>query len=149
MHTNSKTDSADFDFGPRNFYSEETKAFWDQHAAIVRSWLKEMKAADNDFWRSARHAAFCLVSFREFEAEQRDEPPHWREFDVEKFLFSDLQEAGTVCLFGSVSIFFDQLLEGLRRFCDGGLIVPGLLQVWLAAFEAARPRFLDQYQDPE
>ncbi|MDD9941976.1 MAG: MopE-related protein [Myxococcales bacterium] len=62
------------------------------------------------------------MSHRELEAQALCEGPHWRSFDVERILFFDLHEGGTVSFFGSVPIFFSQLVEALERFARAGII---------------------------
>jgi len=134
-----------FHFGHVEYESVEQKLFWEMHEPVVRAWITEMRARGDPWWQSAQHAADCLVSHREFEGEQTGEL-HWREFDVDNFLFHDLHEGGTVGFFGSVPIFFDQLVEAFERFLAAGIIDKELGTPWLGQLRASRARFLNYYR---
>lgn len=136
----------DFDFKPLCFYTKAREDFWNLHDPPVRAWLSEMHAAGDPWWHSAKHAAYCLVSFRESAAEHTG-APHWREFDVESFLFHDLHEGGTVAFFGSVEMFFEHIVAAFVRFLAAGIIEREPGKEWLAQLHAARPRFLAHYAD--
>lgn len=139
--------TSDWTFGPLHPYSEEQAAWWRMHEPIVDEWLREMEAAGDPWWQSAQHAAYCLVSYHEFRAEMEGGAPSWDRFDVADFLFHDLAEGGTVAMFGSVAIFFDQLVEAFRRFAEAGLIDADKARTWLAELEPAREEFIRHYDD--
>lgn len=135
-----------FCFGAPSYRCKATEAFYKRHEPIVRTWCAEMAAAGNPWWQSAKHAAYCLVSHREYEAMESDGGPDWSAFDVENFLFYDLAEGGTVGHFGSIAIFFEQLVEAVSRFVDAGLIGAELGEASLAAMRASEGRFLQRYE---
>ena len=89
------------------------------------------------------------MSHRELEAQALCEGPHWRSFDVERILFFDLHEGGTVSFFGSVPIFFSQLVEALERFARAGIIDAQSGELWLAQLSACEKRFIDHYERGE
>lgn len=139
----------EFQFGPRrSACSAERCAFWDLHTPVVRAWIEEMQRAGDEWWQSAEHAAFCLVSAREH-ALNGEELLHWDDFDVEEFLFLDLSMGGTVGIYGSVSIFFDHVVQAFERFIAAGIITADKGATWLAQMRASRARFLEKYRDCE
>ncbi|MBW2462481.1 MAG: hypothetical protein JRH11_12605 [Deltaproteobacteria bacterium] len=73
--------------------------------------------------------------------------PTWEAFDVPDFLFSELWEGGTVGFFGSVPIFFDQMMEALRRFAADGLVDATAAEGWLAVMSDARKDFIECYDE--
>lgn len=123
--------------------AETQGEWWARHTPTVDRWLTELEDAGDPWWRSAEHAAFCLVSYPEYESH----PPRWDCFDVGRFLFRDLSEGGTVGFFGSVAIFFDQLVEALRRFEADGLLGAAAPGAWVAQMLAARDDFLAYYDE--
>ncbi|MFW6052146.1 MAG: hypothetical protein ACODAU_13290 [Myxococcota bacterium] len=135
-------------FGPCECFSEELATWWRLHAPVVDEWLSEMEAAGDPWWPSAEHAAFCLVSYQESQAQMEGRSPSWDRFDVADFLFHDLHEGGTVAFFGSVRIFFDHLVEALRRFAGAGLLDADQARAWLAKLESAREDFIRYYEHP-
>ncbi len=135
---------SDWVFGPIHHHSETTARWYTRHTSTVDRWLSELEAADDPWLQSAEHAAFCLVSCSEFETQGR---PTWDVFDVGDFLFSDLWEGGTVGMVGPVDVFFDHLVEGLRRFVVDGLIEEERGAAWLAQMRARRDDFLRCYSE--
>lgn len=147
MNANEGDQVAEFHWGPiRSAVSDEENAFWDLHEPAVRAWVEEMRAAGNDWWQSAEHAAYCLASNRQF-AWYGGAKLDWSAFDVEEFLFHDLHEGGTVGFYGSVPIFFDQLVEAFERFIAAGIIDSDNGAKWLAQLRGSRSRFLKYYRD--
>src|SRR5690606_3173957 len=133
---------ADWSFGPRRPFSEESAAQWKRYEPTVDKWLTEMEAAGDPRWQSAEHAAQCLV------ADVVDFGKSWGERSVAEFLFSDLWEGGTVGFFGSHEILFDQLVEAMRRFVSDGLVDARAGKRWLRELADMRGDFLRCY-DPE
>ncbi len=139
--------SSDWKFGPLRPSSESEAAWWAMHEPVVDEWLREMEATRDPWWQSAQHAAYCLVSHQEYRAEEKRAERSWDELSVPDFLFHDLHEGGTVGLFGSVEIFFDQLVEALRRFGAAGIVDPDKAGVWLDELAAARDDFIRYYAE--
>lgn len=149
-NTDTNTESENpFQFGPLKHSTAKAASFWRQHYPAMNRWLRELQRAGDLWWRSAQHAASCLVSYRESESEMNGESPHWKEFDIDDFLFHVLHEGGTVTFFGSVPIFFDQLVEGLRRFVDAGIVDRENGTAWIEQMCARRARFLQYYSDDD
>ncbi len=125
-------------FGGPNHLCEQDAQWWKRHEPIVDRWLSEMELAKDPWSQSAEHAAFCLVSSRELDGS-------WDGFAVCPFLFRDLMEGGSVGVYGSTEVFFDQLLEALQRFVKDGLIDGERGEQWLAEMQDARGDFLRCY----
>ena len=142
MHVREK----DWSFGSRSA-SAAVRAWWASHEPAVDEWLSEMEQAGDEWWQSAEHAAHCLVSYREHVAELRGGEPSWEDLDVGDFLFHDLWEGGTVGMFGSAPIFFDHLVEAMRRFGRAGVVEKERADRWVAEMEAARDDFVRCYDE--
>lgn len=119
-----------------------------RHEPTAKRWIEELVQAGDPYWSSAKHAAWCLVTNRIFEAESSGDEPRWHGFDVGQFLFDDLSEGGTVGLESPPVVFFDQLVEALRRFVADGLVEREPGEAWIARMLAARVDFVRCY-DPE
>lgn len=139
--------SENWKFGGNSSYCEIRREWYERHEPVVERWLAEMETAQDPWWRSAEHAAFCLVSCLEFKMGDRPGPPSWDDFEVEDFLFTDLSEGGTVGFFGSVEIFFHQLIESLRRFCVAEIIDPEVCRKWTDEMLDAQADFLRYYDE--
>ncbi len=131
----------DWVFGPPNPFSKREADWYKRHEPMVDRWLSDMEQAKDAWWQSAEHAAFCLVSSREFEGYS------WNGFEVSHFLFHDLMEGGTVGCHGSTEVFFDQLIEALQRFVQGGLVDAARGEQWLTEMKEARGDFLRCYDE--
>jgi len=129
--------------GPRHLFSETQKEWYARHQPTVDRWLTELEDAGDPWWVSAEHAARCLVSNREMNVAE----PTWDGFDLGEFLFSDLWEGGTVGYYGSVPIFFDHLVEAMRRFVADGLVEAEAGRTWVAQMLDARDDFIRCYDD--
>lgn len=144
MEQSIPTRPEDWSFGPFHCFNPKERDWYARHAPTVERWLTEFEEARDPWWQSAEHAASCLVMATV--TETTDEPS-WDVFDVRDFLFSDLWEGGTVGFFGSVPIFFDQLMEALRRFAADGLVDAALAEGWLAVMSDAREDFIHCYDE--
>lgn len=111
--------------------------WFERHEPAVDTWLKELEAKGEP-WRSAEHAAFCLVSFKE----ERERQPSWETFDVETFLFDEVFAGGTAGAFGPPERFFANLVEAMRRFGEAGLVEAANCRLWIGEMIAQRDRFL-------
>jgi len=135
--------SEDWCLGPRNPYTPEEAEWWARHTPTVDRWLTEMEEAGDEWWPSAAHAAFCLLSCRTDD----DLGESWDYFDVDRFLFQELWSGGTVGIHGSVPIFFEHLVEALRRFIADGLVDAERGEPWLARMQAAGDDFMRCYSE--
>lgn len=138
-----QTRSDGWTFGPANPFSEDQRQWYARHLPTVDRWLTELEDAGDPWWVSAEHAASCLVSNREMNVAE----PTWDGFDVGEFLFLDLWEGGTVGSFGSVPIFFDHLVEALRRFTADGIVEAEAGRAWIAQMLDAREDFIRCYDE--
>lgn len=124
--------------------SPEAHAFFERHREPTELWLAELEAAEDPFVASAAHAVFCLLSSFVF----AEEPTYdWLSFEPADFLFRDLAEGGTVGMDGPAEVFFDQLVEALRRFVDAGVVDAPLGAQLVAEMLDAREDFL-RFHDP-
>ncbi|RLB53365.1 MAG: hypothetical protein DRJ42_12145 [Deltaproteobacteria bacterium] len=144
MEQSIPTRPKDWSFGPLHFYNPKERDWYARHTPTVERWLTEFEEAGDPWWQSAEHAASCLVSSTVFVTQGR---PSWDAFNVPDFLFSELWEGGTVGFFGSVPIFFDQLMEALRRFAADGLVDAAVAADWLTEMKSAREDFIRCYDD--
>lgn len=124
--------------------SPEAHDFFERHLPAAEMWIAELEAAQDPFVASAAHAVFCLLSSFAF---AEDPTFDWLAFDPHDFLFRDLAEGGTVGMDGPVPVFFEQLVEALRRFTDTGAIDRPLGTQLVAEMTDARDDF-ERFYDP-
>jgi hypothetical protein len=125
-------------------FSDEPHPFLERHRAPVDAWLDELDAKDDPGFESAEHAVYCLLSSFHFADHGEYD---WAAFEVPSFLFGDLHESGTVAMFGSVALFFDHLVEALRRFAAAELMAPTTAARILTAMEDCRAAFVRYYDE--
>jgi hypothetical protein len=124
--------------------SPEAQAFYERHLPAAEAWIAELEASHDPFVASAAHAVFCLLSSFAF----ADDPTFdWLAFDPHDFLFRDLAEGGTVGMDGPVPVFFDHLVEAIRRFTSAGVIDRPLGAQLVAEMTDAREDF-ERFYDP-
>lgn len=128
----------DWSFGPYKYYCAADQQWYERAEPTVDRWLLELEEARDPWWQSAEHAASCLVSSMDFERS-------WEGFSVATFLFRYMCEGGTAGTYGSVEVFFDHLVEAMRRFGTERVVPPSRAVVWCAQMTAARRDFIRIY----
>ncbi|MGE0790847.1 MAG: hypothetical protein AB7S26_34550 [Sandaracinaceae bacterium] len=109
-----------------------------RYGPTVDRWLTELEAVDDPYVLSAADAASCVV----FDTTPFDEYQTWETFDVRYFLFSSLWEGGTVGWLSPVDVFFEHLVETLRRLTADGLIAAERGAELVAEMSSLREAFI-------
>lgn len=137
--------------GGRRFYSREHLEWWRVHEVPIRAWLDELESDPEAWVQSAQHAAYCLVSYacRDMgsDLKERDELYSWADFDTNELLFIYLSEGGTVGMCGPVDVFFDDLVEAMRRM--SGVVDAQVCARVIEEMQPAREDFIRFYSGEE